>query len=197
MGGRPLAASGKRHADLVRLLRERSLQFGSFTLASGRASSYYIDARRTTMSAHGLELIGPLGLATIREAGWVPDAVGGLTLGADPIAYAIAIASLSSPPAVDAFTVRKQTKGHGTGQRVEGCYQHGGRVVIVEDVLTTGRSALAAAQALRAEEAEVVGVLAMVDREEGGRATVEGAGFEIRIMVSLTELGLDASGEPR
>lgn len=166
------------------------MQTGDFTLASGRKSSYYIDARATTMSARGLEIIGQLGLQTIRDAGWTPDAVGGLTLGADPVAYAIALASRAAPPVVDAFTVRKDVKQHGTGRRIEGCFRPGARVVVIEDVITSGRSALHAVEAVRAEGGMVVGVLAVVDREEGGRATIGDAAIPLRTLVTLADLGL-------
>lgn len=177
-------------ADLVTLLAERSVRTGSFTLASGRTSSYYIDARATTMSAHGLEVIGRLGLRAIRDSGWAPDLVGGLTLGADPVAYAIALASRAAPPVVDAFTVRKDAKQHGTLRRIEGCFRPGATVVVIEDVVTRGRSALRAVEAVRAEGGTVVGILAVVDREEGGRQTIEDAGVPLRTLVSLTDLGL-------
>ena len=130
---------------LVRLLAQRSVRRGRFTLASGRESSHYVDARLTTMSPEGLAVIGPLALEAIRERGWAVDAVGGLTLGADPIAYATAIASVAAPPLVRAFTVRKEAKQHGTGRLIEGPMREGDRVVVVEDVITTGGSALRAA----------------------------------------------------
>src|SRR5213592_3529395 len=104
---------------LRELLRERSVTRGDFTLASGRRSSFYIDARRTTMSGEGQVLIGALGLAALRARGWTPRAVGGLTLGADPVAYAIAHAARNAGVALDAFTVRKTAKTHGTGRRIE------------------------------------------------------------------------------
>ena len=125
-------------AALVALLRERSLTFGDFTLASGTRSTYYIDARRTTMSAEGQALIGPLGLAAIRGAGWTPRAVGGLTMGADPIAYAIARASVEAPPRVDAFSVRKESKEHGTRRRIEGNFAPGTPVVVLSNYVTPG-----------------------------------------------------------
>ncbi|MFQ6044809.1 MAG: orotate phosphoribosyltransferase [Gemmatimonadales bacterium] len=180
--------------ELVRLLRDNSVELGSFTLASGRPSSYYIDARRTTMSARGIELIGPLGLQVIRAEGWAPDCVGGLTLGADPVAYAVALASCSEPPEIDAFTVRKAQKTHGTRSRIEGCFRTGQSVVIVEDVVTTGASALEAIDAVAAQGGAVLGVLALIDRGEGGREAITRAGYELRTMVSLAELGL--SPEP-
>ncbi len=188
------SVAAQRRADLIELLRDRSLEFGTFQLASGRRSSYYIDARRTTMSAKGLDLIGHLGLATIREAGWDPEAIGGLTLGADPVAYAIATASIESPPIIDAFTVRKSGKRHGTSRRVEGCVGSGARVVVVDDVLTTGGSALEAARALEQAAAIVLGVLAVVDREEGARQAIEQSGYPVRSLVTVRDLGVGQDG---
>jgi len=173
---------------LVTLLRTRSLQTGDFVLASGRRSHYYIDCRRTTMHAEGLDVVGRLGLAALRERGWNADAVGGMTLGADPVAYAVALASIAAPPPVDAFTVRKVPKGHGAARRVEGCLWSGARVVVVEDVITTGGSALEAVRAVRDEGAEVLGVLAVVDRDEGGRAALESAGLSTISLLSVQEL---------
>src|SRR5438309_9177747 len=112
---------------LVLLLATRSARRGTFTLASGRQSSLYIDARLTTMSPEGLALIGPLGLGAIREARWQVDAVGGLTLGADPIAYAISYASAQTELPIRAFTVRKEAKAHGTGKLIEGPFRTGDR----------------------------------------------------------------------
>lgn len=188
-------SSGTGAAELAALLRERSVETGSFTLASGRTSSYYIDARRTTMSARGLELIGALGLEVIRSAGWRPTLVGGLTLGADPLAYAIAGASRVVPPTVDAFTVRKEAKAHGARQRIEGCFTVGAEVVVVEDVVTTGQSALRAVEAVHEAGGTVVGVLAVVDREEGGREALGAAGYDLRVLVTLGDLGIGA-GDP-
>jgi len=117
-------------AALEQLLRERSVRFGDFLLASGQRSSYYIDCRLTTMSAQGMVLIGRLGLQAIREAGWAPDAIGGLTMGADPVAYAVAAASAGRPPVIDAFSVRKEAKTHGTGRVIEGNFHEGASVVV-------------------------------------------------------------------
>jgi orotate phosphoribosyltransferase len=142
------------------------------------------------MSAEGLELIGILGLEAIRKAGWEPDLVGGLTLGADPVAYAVALASRSNPPTVDAFTVRKEPKSHGMGRQIEGCFEERSQIVVVEDVITTGGSALRAIAALQAAGATVIGVLAVVDREEGGRETIEGAGHPLSVLVTLGDLGV-------
>jgi orotate phosphoribosyltransferase len=175
---------------LIALLRERSVQHGSFTLASGKSSSHYIDARATTMSAAGLELVGALGLAAIREAAWAATAVGGLTLGADPVAYAIARTSRIHPPVIDGFTVRKEAKGHGKKRRIEGCFTPGAAVVVVEDVITSGASALAAIEAVAAEGGVVLGVVAVVDREEGGRGAIERSGYQVRALLTVSDLGL-------
>ena len=175
-------------ATLVRLLAQRSVRRGRFTLASGRESSHYVDARLTTMSPEGLAVIGPLALAAIRERHWAADAVGGLTLGADPIAYATALASINSPPLVRAFTVRKEAKQHGTGRLIEGPMREGDRVVVIEDVITTGGSALRAAEAVQRAGAIISGILALVDREEGGRAVLEGQGFPVICLATLSEL---------
>src|SRR6266850_4442006 len=171
--------------ELIRLLKARSLQRGDFTLSSGKRSSYYIDARTTTMSAAGLDLIGRLGLDIIRRNAWQASAIGGLTLGADPVAYAIALASRRDPPELDAFTVRKEAKSHGTAKLIEGCFKTGTRAVVVEDTFTTGASALRAVEAVRAAGGEVVGVLGVVDREEGGLSAVRKAGLAAEALVTI------------
>lgn len=176
------------HEQLVRLLAERSARRGNFTLASGRQSSLYIDARLTTMSPEGQALVGRVGLQTIRDAGWNVDAVGGLTLGADPIAYAICHASASSPGPLRSFTVRKEPKGHGTGKQVEGPVSAGDRVVVVEDVITTGQSAAKAVEALRQFGAVPVAILALVDRQEGGREQLEQLGLPVRALTTADEI---------
>ena len=142
------------------------------------------------MSAAGLALVGELGLAAIRRAGWPVDVVGGLTLGADPVAYAIARASHESPPVVDGFTVRKHAKEHGTGRRIEGCFRPGVHAVVVEDVITSGSSACSAIEAVTAEGGIVTGVVAVVDREEGGRAAIEATGVPVLCLVNVTDLGV-------
>lgn len=182
------AGPGALRSRLIALLKTRSVLHGDFLLASGRRSPHYVDCRRTTMHADGLALIGELGLAALRDAGWEAEAVGGLTLGADPVAYAIARASAGAPRPVNAFTVRKAAKTHGAGRRIEGCFEAGMRVVIVEDVVTTGASALEAAGAVREAGGTVCGVLAVVDRGEGGREAIERGGYAVRALVALGEL---------
>lgn len=176
------------HDRLVELLATRSARTGSFTLASGRQSSLYIDARLTTMSPEGLTLIGAGGLEALRGSGWPVTAVGGLTLGADPIAYAISYASASTSEPLRAFTVRKEAKGHGTGKLIEGPFQSGDAVAVIEDVITTGGSALRAVEAVRNAGGRVSGVLALVDREEGGRKALEQAGLPVIALVRASEL---------
>jgi orotate phosphoribosyltransferase len=172
------------------ILLQRSVTRGDFVLTSGRRSSFYIDARRTTMSAEGLALIGPLAVERLVARRWAPAAVGGLTLGADPVAYAIALAARQRGLALDAFTVRKQPKSHGTERRIEGCFEPGMAVVVVEDVITTGKSANETVVAVEAAGGRVLGVLAVVDREEGGRAALERSGYEVEALVTAADLGL-------
>jgi orotate phosphoribosyltransferase len=180
--------AGESHQRLVAMLAERSARRGQFTLASGRQSTLYIDARLTTMSPDGLALIGPTALAALDAAGWAVDAAGGLTLGADPVSYAIAYASALAGRPVRAYTVRKEAKTHGAGRVVEGPFREGDRVVIVEDVITTGGSALRAVESVRAAGGTIVGVLALVDREEGGREAIEAAGLQVVALTTATEI---------
>jgi orotate phosphoribosyltransferase len=174
--------------ELITLLATQSAKRGTFTLASGRQSSLYIDARVTTMSPQGLALIGPLALQAIHGEGWNIDAVGGLTLGADPIACAISYASASTSKPLRAFTVRKEAKAHGTGKLIEGPFRSGDRVAVIEDTITTGASARKAIEAVRAEGGDVAGVLALVDREEGGREALEELGVEVVSLVRASEI---------
>lgn len=170
------------------LLRERSVRTGDFTLASGRRSQYYIDARLTTMTGRGQILVGEVCYQAIQEAGWTPRFVGGMTLGADPVAYAIAHHASRSGSVLDAFTVRKQAKGHGTGRQIEGGLAPGARVVVVEDSVTTGGSLLSALDVVAAHGAIIQGVLALVDRQEGGAERLAAAGYDFRAVFPAREL---------
>ncbi len=140
------------------------------------------------MSPEGLSLIGPLALDELQRASWAVDAVGGLTLGADPISYAISYASAGSARPVRAFTVRKEAKVHGTGKLIEGPFKAGDQVAVIEDVITTGGSALKAIEAVRAAGGSIVGVLALVDREEGGREAIEQAGVPVLALATATDI---------
>jgi orotate phosphoribosyltransferase len=145
------------------------------------------------MSAEGMVVIGRLGLAAIRHSGWSPRAVGGLTLGADPVAYAIAAASFLESPRVqqlDAFSVRKEPKSHGTKRLIEGNFQPGDAVVVVEDVITSGESAARATRAVEESGGRVLGILAVVDREQGGKELLEAQGLGVVALMTVSELGL-------
>ncbi|HEU5185955.1 MAG TPA: orotate phosphoribosyltransferase [Gemmatimonadaceae bacterium] len=172
----------------MQLLASRSVKRGEFTLASGRPSSLYIDARLTTMSPEGLRLVGSLGLAALRDAAWDVQSIGGLTLGADPIAYAIAYASASTAAPLRAFTVRKEAKTHGAARRIEGPFREGDHVAIVEDVITTGGSAIKAIEAVAEAGGVIAGVLAVVDREEGGREALESRGVRVIALTRVSQL---------
>lgn len=178
-----------RDRDALRdLLRTRSVRTGDFVLSSGARSAYYIDARVTTMAGRGQLLIGRVGLDAIDAAGWEPEAVGGLTLGADPVAYAIAHAAAAAGRTLDAFTVRKEAKGHGTGRRIEGSFRSESEVVVVEDVVTSGDSALRAIQVVEESGGRVLGVLSVVDREEAGRERLERAGYPLLALFTASGL---------
>src|SRR6266581_9572839 len=158
--------------ELLRLLAAKSFRLGDFKLSSGGTSDYYLDCRTTTLDARGARLTGQVFLDEIRARGWNAQAIGGLTLGADPIVVAAAVTSGT----VHGFLVRKAEKQHGTGQRIEGFREKGARVVIVDDVCTTGASTVQAIEAAREFGFEIVGVMCLVEREEaGGRANVEKA----------------------
>lgn len=177
-----------RRDALVTLLAARSARRGTFTLASGRISDFYVDCRLTTMSPDGLLLVGPLAHALLIESGWSVDSVGGLTMGADPVSYAIAYASAQAGTPIRCFAVRKQAKDHGMGQRIEGSFRRGDRVVVIEDSMTTGGSALNAAAAIRHEGGQVIGALTLVDREEGAREALQTEGIPLIAFTTAAEL---------
>jgi orotate phosphoribosyltransferase len=173
---------------LKRLLIERSVKKGSFILASGKESNVYVDARLTTMSPEGMVTIGPLALSRIEAEKWNPDSVGGLTMGADPVAFSISHTSALLGRPVRAFSVRKETKTHGTGNRIEGSFKAGDCVVIVEDVITTGKSALQAIEAVEAAGGRIAGVLAIVDRQDGGREAISAKGYPVIALTTIQDL---------
>ncbi len=165
---------------LLHLIATLSFRLGDFTLSSGAHSDYYIDCRTTTLHAEGGRLAGLALYDLIRQHDLAPQAVGGLTMGADPLVSNIASASAwaravhPETPLIHGFLVRKAEKTYGTGRRIEGFCQAGARVVVVDDVCTTGASTIQAIEAARAAQMEVVGVLCLVDRQEqGGRAAIE------------------------
>jgi len=158
--------------QLLRLLAEKSFRLGEFKLSSGGTSDYYIDCRTTTLDARGSRLTGEVFLDEIRRQGWNPQAIGGLTMGADPIVVAVSVVSGE----LSGFLVRKTEKQHGTGQRIEGFREKRGRVIIVDDVCTTGASTIQAIEAAREFGFEIVAAMCLIEREEAaGRPNVEKA----------------------
>jgi orotate phosphoribosyltransferase len=169
--------------EFVRLLAVKSFRLGEFKLSSGGTSDYYIDCRTTTLDARGAQLTGQVFLEEIKARGWNPQAIGGLTMGADPIVVAVAVTSGN----VDGFLVRKAEKQHGTGQRIEGFREKGAKVVIVDDVCTTGASTVQAIEAAREFGFDVVGVMCLVEREEAkGRPNVEKAAAPAKFVSLFT-----------
>ncbi len=169
--------------ELLRLLATKSFRLGEFKLSSGGQSDYYIDCRTTTLDARGAQLTGQVFLDEIREHGWRPQAIGGLTMGADPVVVAVAVISGE----IHGFLVRKAEKQHGTGQRIEGFREKGARVVIVDDVCTTGASTIQAIQTAREFGFEIAGVMCLVEREEAlGRPNVEKAAAPARFVSIFT-----------
>ena len=162
--------------QLLELLATNSFRLGEFTLSSGGKSDYYIDCRTTTLHAQGAELTGRVFLELIQQQGWQPQAVGGLTMGADPIVVATSVISSQADAPIHGFLVRKAEKAHGMGRRVEGFQEKGARVVIVDDVCTTGGSTIQAIEAAREFGFIIAGVACLVERlEAGGRPAVEKA----------------------
>ena len=174
---------------LRELLVERAIRYGHFVLASGQTSSYYVDKTQITLMGEGLYCLGRIILDQIE--GMEVQAVGGMTIGADPIAGAVSALGIAHGQHIDAFIVRKERKERGTQQRVEGPLPQGARVVVLEDVITTGGSAIDAIKAVEEErDAEVVQVLSMVDRLQGGREAIVEAGYDFTALFTVEDLGV-------
>ncbi|WP_193312860.1 orotate phosphoribosyltransferase [Georgenia subflava] len=179
---------------LAALVRDLAVVRGEVTLASGLTSDFYVDMRRATLHHAAAPLIGHVMLDMLEEEGYGPDeidAVGGLTMGADPVATALLHAAASRGLNLDAFVVRKEAKGHGMRRRVEGPEVGGRRVVVLEDTSTTGGSPLQAIEALREAGAEVVAVAVVVDRDTGAREAIEATGVPYLAALGLGDLGLE------
>lgn len=176
--------------QLKPILVEMSYEQREVTLASGRKSNFYFDGKQTTLHATGGLLVGKAFWEEVKQFEGPIDGVGGLTLGADPIATATSIAAHLDGADVHAFIIRKEPKGHGTGQWLEGRKNlpPGSRVVIVEDVTTTGGSSLKAVERAEEEGLVVLGIVTLVDREEGAREAIEGAGQQLRTVFTRTEV---------
>ena len=173
---------------LLQLLKEKSFRYrpeAPFKLTSGRESPYYVDCRPVTHSAEGLALIGEIIFDLVKNQG--VEAVGGLTMGADPLAHAVALISYQQGAPINAFAVRKFVKGHGAGGRLVGPVQPGQRVVVLEDVITTGGSVLEAVKAAREFGLAVEQVIILVDRQEGGRERVEAQVPGVQVVYNLSQ----------
>ncbi len=180
-------------AELLALLKEKSYEERPVTLASGKQSNFYVDGKQTSLHPRGAYLIGKLFLERLAAFGPV-DGVGGPTLGADPLGTATSLVSGLEGRPIPAFIVRKEPKGHGTQRWVEGQKNlpPGGRVVILEDVVTTGGSGLKAVANVESEGYRVLGVLALVDRQEGGREALEERGYRFEALFTKA----DVRGQP-
>lgn len=179
------------HSRLVELIKELAVVHGRVTLSSGLEADYYVDLRRATLHHEAAPLIGQAMLDMLDAAGITDfEAVGGLTMGADPVGTAIMHQAAARGRTVDAFVVRKQAKEHGMGRQVEGPDVRGRKVVVVEDTSTTGGSPLTAAKALEAAGAIIVAVATVVDRDTGAQKIIEDAGYRYLSAVSLDHLGL-------
>lgn len=174
---------------LISLIREQALQLGQFKLASGKTSSYYLDCRKVTLDSRGANLIAE-GMLELLAAD-LPNAVGGMAIGADPITAAIITVAGQQGKHLRGFIVRKEAKAHGTGKDVEGPVHAGDRVVIVEDVVTTGGSALAAIEKAEAAGLKVVGVLGIIDRLEGGAAAFASKGYSLQTLLTIRDFGIE------
>jgi len=173
--------------QLLNLLATVSFRLGEFTLSSGAKSDYYVDCRTTTLHAQGAALTGRVFFDLLQQQGWQADAVGGLTLGADPIVVATSIISSQAGAPIHGFLVRKAEKAHGMGRRIEGFQEKGARVVIVDDVCTTGGSTIQAIEAAREFGFNIAGVACLVERlEAGGRAAVEKAAAPAKFISIFT-----------
>lgn len=170
-------------SELLQILLDKSIKTGHFILASGKESDLYCDCRVTTLDARGANLIGETGWQLVKEE-ILPRfpqacAIGGMTMGADPISLAVGMYSAASQKPLKIFTVRKEAKDHGRGKRIEGNFEAGQQVIVVDDVITTGGSTLKAIEAIEAEGGKVVAALVLVDREEGGREAIESRGVPV------------------
>jgi orotate phosphoribosyltransferase len=177
--------------ELLNIVRERSLKFGDFTLASGKKAKYYLDGKQTTLDSRGATLVGEGILEMLLADGALPKAVGGMSIGADPIAAAVITVAGLRGLDLKAFLVRKESKGHGTNKYIEGPIAAGDEVVVVEDVVTTGGSSLIAIERLEAAGIKVAGVIAIIDRMEGGAQAFADRGYRFRSLLTIKDFGID------
>lgn len=190
-----------RYPELAHFLNEHAIIRGAFTLVSGRKSSYYCDGKQVSFSGAGLSLLTDALLHEIRDV--EADAIGGMDMGATPIVAAVSLRAHQLGRALPAFVVRKDVKGHGTRKEIEGlCPSEPAKLIIVDDVITSGGSTIKAIEAVRRHGHEIALVLSVLDRESGGREALEAIGVRYRPLVTISELGLtndepDAAGTAR
>ncbi|MDO4571088.1 MAG: orotate phosphoribosyltransferase [Planctomycetia bacterium] len=181
--------------ELKALLLERALKFGDFTLASGRKAKYYCDGKQITLHSKGARLVGEGILEILKQEGVCPDAVGGMSIGADPIVASVITMADAQNLELKGFLVRKESKGHGTNKFVEGPVQSGDSAVILEDVVTTGGSSLLAIERAEAFGLKIKMVVAILDRMEGGREAFEKAGYIFKSLFTIRDFGLEPPKE--
>jgi len=175
--------------ELIELVRAKALKFGNFTLVSGRQSSYYLDGKQITLDPTGARLVAE-GFLDLLSEGPLPAAIGGMSIGADPITAAVVVMSAVRGTPIRGFMVRKQPKGHGTKQYIEGPVQPGDTAVIVEDVITTGGSSLEAIERAEGFGLKIVGAMAVIDRLEGGSRALTERGYHFRSLLSILDFGI-------
>ncbi|MCX7794134.1 MAG: orotate phosphoribosyltransferase [Thermodesulfovibrionales bacterium] len=179
---------------LIELIKIRSYKYSEkpFRLSSGIYSNYYFNLKQTTYSPAGLYLVGKLIFEKIKELGLKVDAIGGLTMGADPIAFAVARYSYDMNEPIEAFVIRKEPKGHGTMSQIEGNVKEGNRVIIIDDVVTTGASTIKAINVAKAAGLIIVGVIALLDRcEQNGRQNIEALGYPFWSILTVRDFGIN------
>ena len=181
---------------LIALVREKALKFGDFTLASGKKATYYLDGKQVTLDPVGARLVAE-GMLDLLAAGQMPAAVGGMSIGADPITAAVVTMSAVRGTPLFGFMVRKESKGHGTNQYIEGPVRPGLSAVIVEDVVTTGGSSLKAIERVEAFGMKVVGVLAIIDRIEGGAQAFAQRGYPLSSLLTIRDFGIEPPSDIR
>lgn len=174
--------------QLLRLFHQRALKFGDFTLASGKKSSYYLDGKQITLHSTGLRLVSEGLLELLADVEFT--AIGGMSIGADPIIGGVLAAAAERGRSLDGILVRKEAKGHGTKRYIEGPVEPGAKVVVVDDVVTTGGSSLQAAERIQEFGCEVVCVVGVVDRKEGGAANFAARGLPFRALLTIGDFGI-------
>jgi orotate phosphoribosyltransferase len=173
---------------LLKILREKSVSYGNFSLSSGRESSYYVDSKLTTFDPDGVCLVGKLVFEIIKDKGEKISAVGGLTMGADPIAISTIIAALNENFPLKGFSVRKEAKSHGKRKFIEGNLDIKDKVVILDDVITTGASTIKAINAVKEFGCDIIMVIALVDRREGGTEEIRKLGYDVQTVFTIDDL---------